>query len=47
MIWIMLIAGALAAPYTFQVYWQKRWFKVLWWIAIVMVLGGSFQSVRS
>ncbi len=37
MIWILLIAGiagAAAAPFAFSHLWEKRWFRILWWIGL-------------
>jgi hypothetical protein len=38
MIWFFILAGAAAAPFAFTHLWAKKWFRVIWWIAIAMAI---------
>jgi hypothetical protein len=37
---IFLLAGAAACPFAFTHLWERKWFRVLWWIAIAMTIAG-------
>ena len=34
-----MVAGAAACPFAFSALWAKRWFKIIWWIGVLMMLG--------
>jgi hypothetical protein len=46
MLWIFLIAGMIACPLYFDILWQKRWFKILWWIVIFAAFGALLRAHR-
>jgi hypothetical protein len=35
-----MLAGAAASPFAFTHLWERKWFRVLWWTAIAMVIAG-------
>jgi hypothetical protein len=43
LIWFFLLAGAAACPFAFTHLWPRKWFRVLWWIAIAAIIGGFFN----
>jgi hypothetical protein len=39
--WFFILAGAAESPFAFTHLWERKWwFRVLWWIAIAMVIAG-------
>jgi hypothetical protein len=44
MIWIFLLAGAAACPFAFQAWWSKRWFRIVWWFGLFVIIGGWLKS---
>ncbi len=34
----IMMAAIMATPFMFQNYWQKRWFRVCWWIGVAIVV---------
>lgn len=50
MIWIIILVGAVAgpvvAPLAFRHAWTKKWFRILWWVAIVLVVVGFISQHR-
>jgi len=38
-----ILAGAAAAPFAFAHLWPRRWFKVVWWFAVVTALAAIFD----
>jgi hypothetical protein len=44
MIWILLIAGAATSPYTFQAYWPRRWFKIVWGATMLFAIAGAMNQ---
>ena len=48
MIWIFLLAGAAAAPFAFSYLWTtKRWFRIIWWVAILYIIGGFVHQISN
>lgn len=39
---IFLLAGVAECPFTFTHFYAKKWFRVLWWIAVAMTIAGFF-----
>jgi len=41
--WLFMLAGAAASPPAFTHLWERKWFRVLWWTTIAMVIAGFFN----
>jgi len=41
--WFFILAGAAASPPAFTHLWERKWFRVLWWTTIAMVIAGFFN----
>ncbi len=44
-IWWFLIVGVALAPFAVSQHWAKRWFRIVWSIALVVALAGLLWSI--
>jgi hypothetical protein len=35
----IIMAVMMASPLYFEHLWQKRWFKICWWLALLILFG--------
>lgn len=44
MIWLVLLAAMSGAPFYFYALWHKRWFKIVWCLAMLFAISGLFRA---